>query len=258
MGATGQSTSRASAPVRLQTHVWNPLGERRALLLHGLISDGNCWWRLASELADSGWLVVAPDLRSHGRSPTAAAHDLASMAGDVALLGGGWDLVVGHSLGGSIAAHLLAQPLGIRAAVLVDPAMRIVGSQRAAVRERLLTEAADLDAATVRATEPGWPERDVQRAVLASALVTPDVVDAVFDDNDPWDLDHLVDGWQARVHLLAADPVRGGVLDPTHAEAIVGAEPANVTTSTVVGCGHNIPRERPDALVASIAHVVGA
>jgi pimeloyl-ACP methyl ester carboxylesterase len=62
------------APVRLQTHVWNPLGDRRALLLHGLASDGACWWRLASQLADDGWMVLAPDLRGHGRSPAAIAY----------------------------------------------------------------------------------------------------------------------------------------------------------------------------------------
>jgi pimeloyl-ACP methyl ester carboxylesterase len=245
-----------SAPIRLQTHVWNPLGDRRALLLHGLTSDGTCWWRLASQLADAGWMVLAPDLRSHGRSPTGAAHDLVTLAGDVALLGGGWDLVVGHSLGGSIAAHLLAEPLDIAAAVLVDPVLQLSGPQRDGARARLAEEAGGVDAAAVRAAEPSWDERDVQRKVLAASLTTPDIVDAVLDDNDPWDLAALPRAWRARVHLLAADPDRGGVLDPVLARRIADGAPGMVSTSTVTGCGHSIQRERPAVLAAAVALVL--
>lgn len=235
------------APIRLQTHVWNPLGDRRALLLHGLTSDGTCWWRLASELADAGWMVLAPDLRSHGRSPTAAAHDLATLAGDVALLGDGWEMVVGHSLGGAIAAQLLAGPHGIEAAVLVDPVLRLDGARREALRAGLGEEAGGIDPASVRAAEPSWDERDVQRKVLAAALMTPDIVDAVLDHNDPWDLVGLAADWTARVHLLVADPDRGGLLDPSLADALVTAD-GRVTAEHVAGCGHSIHRERPEVV----------
>lgn len=247
-----------SPPIRLQTHVWNPLGDRRALLLHGLTSDGTCWWRLASELADAGWMVLAPDLRSHGRSPTAAAHDLASLAGDVALLGEGWDLLVGHSTGGAIAAHLLAQPLEVRAAVLVDPVLRLNGAQRDAVHQRLHEETGGVDAAAVRAAEPTWDERDVQRKVLAASLVTPDVVDAVLEHNDPWDVAGLTPRWQARVHLLAAEPARGGLLDPELAAAVAetSTPQGRVTASVVAGCGHSIQRERPDVVSEAVQQVV--
>jgi pimeloyl-ACP methyl ester carboxylesterase len=245
------------APLRLQTHVWNPLGDRRALLIHGLTSDGTCWWRLASELADAGWMVLAPDLRSHGRSPTAEAHDLHTLAEDVALLGSGWELVVGHSLGGAIAAHLLARPLGIGAAVLVDPVLELDGPRRRQLREALAAEAGGVDAAGVRAAEPGWDERDVQRKVLAAALMTPDIVDAVLDDNDPWDLVESTSRWQARVHLLAADPDRGGMLDPALAGRIDAASPT-VTHGVVEGCGHSIQRERPTVLSAAVAMVLDA
>jgi pimeloyl-ACP methyl ester carboxylesterase len=245
-----------SAPIRLQTHVWNPLGDRRALLLHGLTSDGTGWWRLASQLADAGWLVLAPDLRSHGRSPTAAAHDLATLVDDVALLGSGWELVVGHSLGGAIAAQLLARPLGIEAAVLVDPVLRLDERQRAELRLRLKEEAGRVDAAAVRAAEPTWDERDVQRKVLAASLMTPDVVDTVFADNDPWDFVATASSWQARVHLLAADPDHGGLLEPALAARLAADATASVSQSVVHGCGHSIQRERPPVVAAAVAAVL--
>lgn len=244
------------SPIRLQTHVWNPLGDRRALLLHGLTSDGTSWWRLASQLADAGWMVLAPDLRSHGRSPTAVAHDLATLADDVELLGSGWELLVGHSLGGAIAAELLARPLGIEAAVLVDPVLQLSGPQRDEVHARLTAEAGGVDATSVRAAEPSWDERDVQRKVLAASLVTPDVVDAVLDDNDPWDLEPATSRWQARVHLLAADAERGGLLDPGLAARIASGSAGAVTHSLVTACGHSIQRERPTVVAAAVASVL--
>jgi pimeloyl-ACP methyl ester carboxylesterase len=240
-----------AAAVRLQTHVWGVDGDRRALLLHGLCSDGATWWRLASELADEGWLVVAPDLRGHGRSPAGAAYDLESLAADAAVLGSGWDVVVGHSLGGAIAAHLLADPgLEIRAGVLVDPVLRAGGLVVEQIRQALRAEAGGVEADDIRRVHPDWDERDVWRKVMATRLVTPDVVDAVLADNDPWDVVPLVERWRARVHLLAADPTIGGTLPPSLAEEVSVA--AHVSFEVVAGAGHSIHREAPASVRAAV------
>jgi pimeloyl-ACP methyl ester carboxylesterase len=245
-----------AAPVRLQTHVWNPLGARRALLLHGLTSDGACWWRLASELADDDWMVLAPDLRGHGRSPAGIAYDLATLAGDVALLGDGWDLVVGHSLGGAIAARLLVEVPGIRTAVLVDPVLELGAAARHELAVGLAAEVASPpDAAAIRSANPAWDERDVQRKVLAAALCTPDVVAAVLADNDPWEVTEPIRTSDARVHLLAADPERGGLLAPELASGL--ADGHRVTSELVSGCGHSIQRERPEVVTAAVGRVTG-
>ncbi|HSK22888.1 MAG TPA: alpha/beta hydrolase [Egicoccus sp.] len=243
------------AAIRLNTHVWNPVGERRALLLHGLASDGTSWWRLASTLAEQGWLVLAPDLRSHGASPPAINHSIAAMAADVALLGDGWDLLVGHSLGGAVAAWLLAEADAARNAVLVDPVLRLDPDQHRAVWAAHHDEVGDLDADAVAAANPAWHPRDVARKVLAARRVTPDVIDAVFADNDPWDVTAAATHWQARVHLLAADSARGGLLAPSLAQRLASG---TVSAQTVSGCGHSIHRERPDVLTEAIARTLGA
>jgi pimeloyl-ACP methyl ester carboxylesterase len=240
-----------SVPVRLQTHVWNPMGDRRALLLHGLGSDGATWWRLASELAEDGYLVVAPDLRGHGRSPAAVDHRIGTLAADAALLGSGWDLVVGHSLGAAIAADLLARPeLGIAAAVLIDPVLRLDAEDRPELHARLRAEAGGVAPEDIRRVHPEWDDRDVWRKVLATRAVTPDVIDAVMHDNDPWDVVQLVARWEARVHLLAGDPVLGGSFPPELLARLAGGE--GITGEVVAGAGHSIHRERPDAVSKAV------
>lgn len=244
-----------SAPLRLQTQVWNPLGARSALVLHGAGSDGGCWWRLASHLADDGWLVVAPDLRSHGRSATAVDHRIDTLAGDVALLGGGYELLVGHSLGGAVAARLLTESGFARAAVLVDPALRLDPAARGPLRRRLTAAVGDIDAARLRRRHPDWDERDLQRQALAGRTVTPDVIDAVFVDNDPWDVLGDAHGWSDRVHLLAADTQLGGALP---AELVQGlADGRQVTGEVVRGAGHWLHCDRPRRVVDAVERVTG-
>ncbi len=243
--------------MRLQTHIWNPGGTRRALLLHGLGSDGTTWWRLASELAEAGWMVVAPDLRGHGRSPTAAGFHLDELAADVAALGDGWQLIVGHSVGGAVAATLLAGDVEADVAVLVDPVLTLSAQVREELRASLRAQAGGVTAHQVAAVQPQWDERDVWRKVLATRQLSPDVVDGVLDDTDPWDLTDTASRWRTRVVLLAADPARGdALLDVSLAAQL--AEWPNVTAQTVQGAGHSIHRDDPQALSAAVWKAVAA
>ena len=52
------------------------------LLVHGLSSYSGTWWRVASELAERGCHVVAPDLRGHGLSPSTSGYGFAAMAAE--------------------------------------------------------------------------------------------------------------------------------------------------------------------------------
>lgn len=241
-------------PVRLQTSVWNPSGARRALLLHGLGSDGTTWWRVASSLAEDGFMVLAPDLRSHGRSPSVVDHRLEAFAEDVLLLGEGYDIVVAHSLGGAVAAGLLTRPGFAAAAVLVDPVLRIAADAREAVRAELRADVGQLDPVRLRADNPRWSERDIELKLLAAARVPASVVDAVVDDNDPFDVVPLISRWVARVHLLGADPAAGGYLDLDELGGVVDG--SRVTAEQLEGVGHSIHREVPDRVLAAVTRVL--
>jgi pimeloyl-ACP methyl ester carboxylesterase len=236
--------------VRLSTHLWNPGGTAgRALLVHGLGSDGTTWWRVASHLADRGYLVAAPDLRGHGASPAAADHRLDTLAEDVAAVGSGWDLVVGHSLGGAVVALLLARDdVDIARAVLLDPALHVAAEDREQFRAAQRAGVGPLDPAAVAAANPRWEAADVERKVRAAAAVTPDVIDRVLDHNLDWDLDAVVDRWRVPVHIVAADPALGALLSPATA-ASLSTRP-QVHSVTLMGAGHSVHRDDPAAVLA--------
>lgn len=236
-------------PVRLQTSVWNPMGARRALLLHGLGSDSAGWWRIASGLAEDGCMVLAPDLRSHGRSPTAVDHRLAALAEDVLLLGEGYDLVIGHSVGGAVAARLLTRPGFATAAVLIDPVLLVRDEARSRLRDGLRADVGELDFEELRSANPGWSQRDLELKRLAAARVAPGVVDAILDDNDPWDLRADAAAWTGKVHLMAADPSRDAMLEPDVLEALGDGD--RITTEVVPDSGHSLHRERAELVLAA-------
>ena len=106
------------------------------VLIHGIAEDRRTWDPLIGDLAGTHQ-VLAVDLRGHGASPMADAYDLGSMAADIEALvdrlGLQAPLVVGHSLGGTVAtAYAASYPT--RAVINVDQPLDLVGFQ-AQVRE---------------------------------------------------------------------------------------------------------------------------
>jgi pimeloyl-ACP methyl ester carboxylesterase len=94
-------------------------GGRALFLLHGLAGTCADFADRLPALAATGWDVVAPDLRGHGRSPRGGTWSFAELADDVLALadGLGFDRfsVVGHELGG-----VVAQELALRARDRID------------------------------------------------------------------------------------------------------------------------------------------
>jgi pimeloyl-ACP methyl ester carboxylesterase len=103
-------------------------GGRPLLLVHGFTGAKEDFSDFLDPLAERGWHAVAPDLRGHGASDHPASEDeysLERFTADLLALAEGlsWDrfVLLGHSMGGMIAQHvLLADPRRVTALVLMD------------------------------------------------------------------------------------------------------------------------------------------
>jgi pimeloyl-ACP methyl ester carboxylesterase len=103
-------------------------GGRPLLLCHGFTGAKEDFADWVDPLAEEGWWVVAPDLRGHGASHQPAdegAYSLAAFAAELLELAEvlGWDrfALLGHSMGGMIAQHLvLHAPERVERLVLMD------------------------------------------------------------------------------------------------------------------------------------------
>src|SRR5436190_8261838 len=89
-------------------------GGRPLLLVHGFGGAKEDFTEFLDDLADLGWHAVAPDLRGHGASDKPddeGAYSFEIFSGDLCALADrlGWTrfVVLGHSMGGMVAQHLV-------------------------------------------------------------------------------------------------------------------------------------------------------
>ena len=245
-----------AVPVSLHTLRWGRAGGPRALLVHGVQASGNCWWRIADALAHTGLDVAAPDLRGHGQSPSGQTYHLADFVADLIGVGDNWDLLVGHSLGGTLIARILAADPGFgRRAVLLDPVLELPEHDFDAIIARQLAELSAADPAALQAAHPAWHPEDCRIKALAAAACSPFVNEAVLRENRPWDYAELLAHTQTPTLVLGADPAAGGMLDPRLARRLA-ADSARVSYRELPGVGHSIHRDRPQLVIDAVLAAV--
>ncbi|KAA9105588.1 alpha/beta fold hydrolase [Microbacterium rhizomatis] len=252
-----------TAPLTLPRLSWgDPSSARRALLVHGLGSNGALMWRYGVALADAGWNAVAVDLRGHGVGPRALDYSIAAYAADVAATapgdGGAWDLVVGHSLGGAAAVVAAAEhPSWAHRLVLVDPAIRPTPRDLEIVRASQLETFADPSESAVRAAHPGWHEHDIEMKATAAHQVSRWAVEQTSAQNQPWDVTAAAGALDVPTHVLGSDPAVYSIYWGERLDALRAANP-RIDYSFVAGTGHSPHRDRPEATIAEFLRILEA
>jgi pimeloyl-ACP methyl ester carboxylesterase len=220
---------------------------RRALLLHGITSNAEGWWRLTPDLARLGYEVVAVDLLGHGGRPVVADYTHVAFAQDVLTHGTGWDLVVGHSLGGAVA--LVAQDHNARFAqrlVLLDPLLH-TSDPELTLKEQLFGVDDEPDADWLSAEFPRWHRRDCEAKARALRQVDRATVVGTIMQNASSDHRETLAGITVPTLLLGADV--DPIVDPSLGRALAGSNP-HVEFVVIPGSSHGIHRDSYEALWA--------
>lgn len=236
-------TSGITVPLNLATRHWGD-GPRSILLLHGITSNARGWWRLGPDLADHGWRVVAPDLRGHGESPRGADYALSSYTADVLAIGGQWDAVLGHSMGGAIA--VLASGEGSRFAdrlILHDPAL-LIGSTGAEEALGWLLEPYERPQTVTETIEanPTWDPEDARLKAESLLQCSADVVRATVYDNPDWTLITETASLSVPTSIIGGDPAHGGIMPVTIGEWFAAGS-SFIDYVMLPGSGHSAHRE---------------
>ena len=223
-------------------HWGDPTAQRRALLVHGLTSSGATWWRVGEALASDGWFVTAVDLRGNGAAPVADSYAFADYAGD--LPGDGWDVVIGHSLGGAVATVAALRPGFTRRLVLLDPALALPDPGLEGLLAGELGELA-LDEAGFSRLRPAWHPLDIAHKAAAVGPSRRTMVERTIAHNTPSDVLHDATLLEVPTLLVGGDHAVFSMLSTESAYALVAANP-NLAYVVVPGSGHSPHRDRPE------------
>jgi pimeloyl-ACP methyl ester carboxylesterase len=248
-------------PVTLPRLSWGRAdADRRALLIHGLGSNGPLMWRYGVALADAGWRADAVDLRGHGVAPRTLDYTVAAYAADVAAAeapgDGPWDLVVGHSLGGAAAVLAAAEhPDWTRRLVLVDPAIRPTARDLQIVRASQEAAFDDPSQAAVRAGHPTWHEHDIELKALSAQQASRWAVEQTSAQNTPWDVTAAAMALTVPTHILGSDPRTYSIYWGERLDDLRAANPA-IGYSIVAGAGHSPHRDKPEETMAEFLRIL--
>lgn len=238
-------------------------GQRHApvLFLHGLTSNGACWMLLARDLQDR-YDIIMPDARGHGRSAVPpSGYGVEDHAADVLALIDTLALdrpvIIGHSMGGLIAALVAAQaPERIRGLFLEDPAFLsheawvspMLKAWRTKYTQLLACSEAEL-MAKGRAEHPRWP--DVVFPIWAQAKQTTSLKVFEWFDLPPTDFHALVARIAVPTLLVTGTPALGALVSPSVAAGLAKLNPL-VRITHVAEAGHTIHYDQPAQYAAIV------
>lgn len=141
---------------------WNPEGENTALLIHGIGGGSSSWNKVAEWLTDRNYHVMAPDLSGHGESIRRARYSVQGWVNQISesVKDYEFDLMMGHSLGGLVAAGVhLKNPA--KRNVFIDPAFALPSGFTSWVAKRVLVKVSSLSEAMIRRDNPDWSDEEV-------------------------------------------------------------------------------------------------
>jgi len=229
--------------LNLSIRTWGS-GPKNALLLHGISSNAEGWWRVGPALAELGYTVSAPDLRGHGRSPASSDLSLASYTADVLALRDDWDLILGHSLGGAVATLALTdKPDLTPTLILEDPAVAIPAPDYA-IDNLLKSYVPPITPDEVARRNPTWHPEDCR--IKAGAIIEsrPVMVEQTIRQNTPWNLIDQVVALAVPTLILGAE--YEPVVPPEFGADLAGMN-TNLTFRQISRSSHSIHRDEFEA-----------
>lgn len=262
--ASGSSRVVPSGGYEWHLREWGNAEHPALLLLHGVASSAETFWRVGPCVAAAGWRVTAVDLPGHGLTRGwRGRHRWADTAADVAGLIRALALdraplpVVGHSWGAVTAAHLPLAGFRPERLVLVDPPALSADAIAALVddpTEQRYEDLADAVAA-VRASGVTWSEGDIRAKASALTQMDAAAVRAIYLENGDYDagLAALSDPAADEIPtwIIRGEAEHGGLIGPDALAALadrVGMD----RIVTIAGAGHSPQRSHPAATVLSV------
>lgn len=145
--------------------------EKTALLIHGMAADHKVWSNTVKHLTFHHYNTISIDLAGHGDSQTADkytfqnwTYDILDTVGNIPKL----DLIVGHSMGGLIAAGLCKE-FNVAKTFLIDPLLHVPSEVVTWLAKKVIENISKADFNAIKKLHPTW-----SAPMIADELITLD------------------------------------------------------------------------------------
>ena len=255
----------ARVPDRVHVDIRGSDGDRSVILLHGWGSSSELMAPLATRL-ENDFRVISVDFPGHGRSPVPhTPWDIPAHALLVEHLleryGSEHTIIVGHSNGGRVALHMMAQsdaPATVRALVLVAPSgirrRRTVGFYVRSWTARILKAPFALMPGPVRNFGLDWLRHSLVWKLLSSSDYQ--TLEGVMRETFVQCVNHYVEDVLSRISVPVV-VLRGdaddAISDNQVQRLVAGLDDAGLVT--LPGAGHYAHLDAPDAVTAAVHEV---
>ena len=265
----GRSETVEAGGYAWHTAEWGVPSDPPVVMVHGVTSNLDTFWRVAPCVSAAGRRVIAVDLPGHGLTQGwRGRHRHAETAADLAGLirAAGIDrpdlAVVGHSWGAMTVASLPAAGLRPDRMILLDPPALTRGQILPLTADPTEQRYENMDTAigVIRDSGVSWSEEDIRAKAMALTQIDEGAVQAIY-------LENIYDGGSAALSdpaamgvptwIIRGDPSQGGLIADVHASGLadlVGAD----HFITVVGAGHSPQRTHPEATILAILRALEA
>ena len=253
-----------------QLYEWGQPDQPPVVLIHGVTSNAETFWRIAPAIAASGRRVILVDLPGHGRTGHwQGRHRFVDTAADVAALLDAAGLlqpdlaVLGHSWGGMVVAALPSAGIRPDRLILLDPPALPVTVMELMTHDPLERKYDDLAeaVAAISSVNPGWSEGDIQAKALGLTQFDLGAVEAILLENGDWDggLGALADPAAKGLSIwLIRGEFKDGSLIPDAALPAYVARIGADHIITIADAPHSPQRLYPEATVVAILRALGS
>ena len=248
---------------------WGDRGDPDVVLVHGVTSNAETFWRVAPAIAAAGYHVRAVDLPGHGLTGHwTGRHRFIETAQDLTAFMRAAGLeddrvaVLGHSWGGMIVAALPAAGFRPRPLILLDPPTLPVAAMETMTHDPVEQAYESLPAAVaaIGAANPDWPEGDVYAKALGLTQFDVPAVRAILLENGDWDggLGALADpaARDIPIWLIRGEFAAGGLI-PDAAVPAFASRIGPDRVLTIADAPHSPQRMYPEATVLGILRALG-
>ena len=239
-----------TAPGDLDVIEWGS-GDRRFLIVHGLGSNAAGWWRVGPALAAAGFHVTAVDLRGHGGSHRPDDYSIAGYAADLLALGGRWEVVLGHSLGGAAVVQALVERPDWADRVILEDPMLVILDEDFSVQYVTADFGPHVTLDMVIEANPSWHPEDARIKLEAQNQAGRAVLEDSILHNPGWNIVAAVAGMPAPTLLLGADPDHDPLVPPALGESLAEMNP-HVEFRSIPNSSHSMHRDEFDAFMECV------